>query len=65
MPALALRMYQHAQLAEGLNILDVGTGSGYGAALLARRYDDQRITTIDVDPYLVAAAADRLAALDL
>nr|WP_279354711.1 class I SAM-dependent methyltransferase [Frankia canadensis] len=46
-------------------MLDVGTGSGYGTALLARRYGSSQVTTIDVDPHLVAAATDRLAALDL
>ncbi|SNQ51541.1 Protein-L-isoaspartate carboxylmethyltransferase [Frankia canadensis] len=65
MPALALTMYRHGRLGEGLDILDVGTGSGYGTALLSRRFGDERVTTIDVDPYLVAAAAERLAALDL
>jgi protein-L-isoaspartate O-methyltransferase len=65
MPQLALAMYRHGQLGEGLDILDVGTGSGYGTALLARRYGSDQVTTVDVDPYLVAAATKRLAALDL
>lgn len=64
-PGLLLTMYRHAQLATGLDILDVGTGSGYGAALLATRYGDERVTTVDVDPYLVEAAAGRLADVGL
>ena len=28
-------MYRHAMIADGMDVLDVGTGSGYGAALLA------------------------------
>lgn len=64
-PSLAVGMYRYGQLAEGLDVADIGTGSGYGAALLAHRYGDQRVTTLDVDPYLVDAAARRLAALDL
>lgn len=65
LPSLVLRMYAHGQLYEGADILDVGTGSGYGAALLAYRFGAQRITTVDVDPYLTKAAAERLAAIDL
>jgi protein-L-isoaspartate O-methyltransferase len=41
-------------------VLDVGTGSGYGAGLLSRRLGDRHVTTIDVDPYLTKAAAERL-----
>ncbi|CAJ61583.1 conserved hypothetical protein [Frankia alni ACN14a] len=65
LPGLVLRMYQHAQLGRGLHIADIGTGSGYGAALLALRYGNDHVTTMDVDPYLVDVAAQRLAALDL
>ncbi len=64
-PGLLLTMYGHAQLAAGLDVLDVGTGSGYGTALLARRYGAARVTSVDVDPYLVAAATERLAGIGL
>ncbi|SQD99562.1 Methyltransferase type 11 [Parafrankia sp. Ea1.12] len=64
-PSLAVTMYRYGHLSRGLDIADVGTGSGYGAALLARRYGSRHVTTLDVDPYLVSAAAGRLAALDL
>jgi protein-L-isoaspartate O-methyltransferase len=65
MPALAVKMYRHGQLHPGADILDVGTGSGYGAALLCRRFGDGHVTTVDVDPYLTEAAAGRLAAIGL
>jgi protein-L-isoaspartate O-methyltransferase len=64
-PGLLLSMYRHAQLADGLDIADVGTGSGYGASLLATRYGEQHVTTVDVDPYLVEAATSRLADVGL
>ncbi|MEU7178842.1 MULTISPECIES: methyltransferase domain-containing protein [Streptomyces] len=65
LPSLTLQMYRHVRPAESLDILDVGTGSGYGAALLAHRFGNERVTTIDVDPYLTKAAAERLDAAGL
>lgn len=62
-PSLSVSMYRHGQLDEDARILDVGTGSGYGAALLCHRYGSGNVTTIDIDPYLTAAAEKRLAAL--
>lgn len=64
-PGLLLRMYQHARCGDRLHILDVGTGSGYGTALLAERYGDRWVTSVDVDPYLVDAARERLAGCGL
>jgi protein-L-isoaspartate O-methyltransferase len=61
MPGLVVSMYRHAMIGDGMDVLDVGTGSGYGAALLATRLGDARVTTIDIDPYLVKAAEERLA----
>jgi protein-L-isoaspartate O-methyltransferase len=62
LPSLVVRMYRHARLYDGAAILDVGTGSGYGCALLAARFGDAAVTSIDVDPYLTKAAGERLAA---
>jgi protein-L-isoaspartate O-methyltransferase len=60
LPGLVLDMYRRARLTAGTAILDIGTGSGYGAALLALRYGNGQVTSIDVDSYLTAAAAERL-----
>jgi protein-L-isoaspartate O-methyltransferase len=65
LPSLVVRMYRHARLYDGADILDVGTGSGYGCALLAARFGDASVTSIDVDPYLSKAAGERLAAIGL
>lgn len=64
LPGLVVAMYRHAQLGDGLDTLCV-TGTGYGTALLTRRLGEQAVTSIDVDPYLVGAARDRLAAIGL
>jgi protein-L-isoaspartate O-methyltransferase len=64
-PGLVVQMYRHAGVADGVDILDVGTGSGYGCALLARRLGDEHVTSVDVDGYLVEAATQRLAGIGL
>ncbi|WP_338423569.1 methyltransferase domain-containing protein [Streptomyces gobiensis] len=58
-------MLRHARLYEGARVLDVGTGSGYSSALLARRFGSASVASIDVDPYLTEAAKKRLAAIGL
>lgn len=61
LPSLVVRMFQHARMDDGDYLLDVGTGSGYGAAVAARRLSGEQVTSVDVDPYLVEAARSRLA----
>ncbi|WP_026415499.1 methyltransferase domain-containing protein [Actinomadura oligospora] len=63
LPSLLLTMYRHAQLYSGADVLDVGVGSGYGTALLSSALGGHTLTAMDVDPYLVEAAAERLGAL--
>ncbi|WP_030454713.1 methyltransferase domain-containing protein [Herbidospora cretacea] len=63
LPELVLNMFRHARIGTGDRVLDVGTGSGYGAALLCGLLGDERVTTIDVERRLVDVAAERLAAL--
>lgn len=63
LPSLLIQMFRHARLFDGAKVLDVGTGSGYGCALLARRLGDDCVTSIDVDPYLAKAATERLGAI--
>ncbi|MGW6194819.1 methyltransferase domain-containing protein [Kribbella sp. NPDC055110] len=61
LPGLIVRMLHLLNPDEQDRVLDVGTGSGYSAALLAHRLGDKQVTSIDVDPYLVDAARERLA----
>jgi protein-L-isoaspartate O-methyltransferase len=65
LPSLVVQMYRHARLTDGMNVLDVGTGSGYGAAILCHRLGARHVTSVDVDPYLTRAAVERLAATGL
>jgi protein-L-isoaspartate O-methyltransferase len=59
LPALVVSMFDHAMISGTSDVLCV-TGSGYGTALLAGRLGDQRVSSVDVDPYLVQAASRRL-----
>lgn len=61
LPGLIVRMLHLRNPDEQDQVLDVGTGSGYSAALLAHGLGDKQVTTTDVDPYLVHAARERLA----
>ena len=60
-PRLTVRMYRHARIGDRDTVLDV-VGSGYGTELLCRRLTDQQVTAVDVDPYLIKAAGQRLQA---
>lgn len=61
-PSLIVSMAELLNSQPGDRILDVGTGSGYSAALFGHRFGDEQVTSIDLDPYLVDVARDRLAA---
>ncbi|MER5912680.1 methyltransferase domain-containing protein [Streptomyces sp. NPDC001982] len=65
LPSLVVQMFRHGQLQDGNDLLEVGTGSGYGTALAAKRLSEDRVTSLDVDPYLVDAARERLGSLGL
>ncbi|MFD9717855.1 methyltransferase domain-containing protein [Streptomyces sp. NPDC059076] len=61
LPSLVVRMLRHGRLGDGLDLLDLGTGAGGLTAYAARRLGSQHVTSVDVDPYLTRAAAERLA----
>lgn len=59
-PSLMALMLEALQIDDGMRVLEVGTGTGYNAGLLAHRLGDDRITTVDLDPGLVRAATRAL-----
>ncbi|MEV7023353.1 methyltransferase domain-containing protein [Kitasatospora sp. NPDC093558] len=61
-PDLMLTMLDALEVSPGHRVLEVGTGTGYNAALLAHVLGDVNVTTIDVDPELTTLAAERLRA---
>src|SRR6266536_780934 len=60
-PSLIARMLEALEVRDGYRVLEIGTGSGYQAALLSERLGSQHGTTIDIDPALVSTARQRLA----
>jgi protein-L-isoaspartate(D-aspartate) O-methyltransferase len=60
-PYIVARMTQLLAVGRGDRVLDVGTGSGYQAAVLAEL--GCRVTSIEREPDLARRAAERLAAL--
>lgn len=56
-PNSILRILRLLELQPGMRVLEVGTGSGYTGALLARIVGPQgSVTSLDIDPRLVARA---------
>ncbi|MFJ8142732.1 protein-L-isoaspartate(D-aspartate) O-methyltransferase [Streptomyces sp. NPDC096013] len=64
LPGLVVTMYRHAMIADDSRVL-VTTGTGYGTALMCRRLGDDRVTSVDVDPYVVTTATERLDSIGL
>ncbi len=60
LPSLVVQMLRHARITDDADVLDVGTGSGYGCAVLCERSGYRQVTSIDVDQYLTKSAAERL-----
>ncbi len=61
LPGLMMRMLEDLDIGDDMRVLEIGTGSGYNAALLSERLGDSQVTSIDIDPELVILARQRLA----
>ncbi len=64
-PGMVVRMLRHTRLTDDAYVLEVGAGTGYGAAVLCERSGYRQVTTIEPDEYLVKAAGERLAGIGL
>ncbi len=62
LPSLVLTMLDALEVTDGCRVLEIGTGSGYNAALLCERLGSEQVTSVDIDPELVDLARERLAA---
>jgi protein-L-isoaspartate O-methyltransferase len=60
-PDIVALMLDAGRVEPGMRVLEIGTGTGYTAALLAHRLGPENVTTIEVDPGLAARARTALA----
>lgn len=60
MPRVVALMLQHLDVHGGEQVLEIGTGTGWNAALLAHRLNPERVTSIEVDPHIAAHARTAL-----
>ncbi|MFD1828873.1 methyltransferase domain-containing protein [Streptomyces desertarenae] len=64
-PSLMADMLDALDVEPGARVLEIGTGTGYNAALLCRLAGAENVVTVDVSARLTAAAEERLGALGL
>ncbi len=60
MPSLMVEMLESLDVHDGHRVLEIGTGTGYNAALLSHRLGGEHVVSIDIDPDLVQTAKRRL-----
>ncbi|GAA0612168.1 methyltransferase domain-containing protein [Streptomyces crystallinus] len=58
--AVVVQMLHHLDPQPGENVLEIGTGTGYNAALLAARVGADHLTTVEVDPVTAERARTAL-----
>lgn len=60
-PSMMALMLQQLRLKPGMNVLEIGAGTGYNAALLYHLVGSTgRVTTVELDPQVAEEAADHL-----
>ncbi|MFG3404306.1 methyltransferase domain-containing protein [Streptomyces sp. NPDC048142] len=61
MPSMVARMLTLLDVDDGMRVLEVGTGTGYVAALLCERLGDDLVHSVEVDAVVARQAAGALA----
>ncbi|MGW7583207.1 methyltransferase domain-containing protein [Kitasatospora sp. NPDC054768] len=61
-PSIVFQMLELLGLEPGMRILEIGTGTGFNAALLSHRLGDVNVTTIEIDPDVAELARANLTA---
>jgi protein-L-isoaspartate O-methyltransferase len=62
-PSVMWAMLDALEVSPGQRVLEIGTGTGYNAALLSERLGSANLTSVDIDRELVASAGRHLADL--
>ncbi|MEV5719375.1 methyltransferase domain-containing protein [Amycolatopsis mediterranei] len=64
-PTVVATMLEQSGATEGDSVLEIGTGTGWTAALLSHRLGSETVTSVDVNPAYVTQAREQLDALGL
>ena len=62
MPTVVAQMLTALEVEPGMRVLEIGTGTGYNAALLAHRLGARYVVSVEIDPAVAEHARDALAA---
>ncbi|WP_156754147.1 methyltransferase domain-containing protein [Actinokineospora pegani] len=62
-PGLMARMVERLEVRTGHRVLEIGTGTGYNAALLCHRLGADKVVSVDLNPDLITTARNALATL--
>lgn len=60
MPRVVATMLGILAVTDGMTVLEIGTGTGYNAAVLAARLGDRHVVSVEMDPRLADTARARL-----
>ncbi|MET9400091.1 methyltransferase domain-containing protein [Kitasatospora sp. NPDC002965] len=64
-PSIVVRMLRDLDVRPGMHVLEIGTGTGWNAALLAHRLGPGGVTSIEIDPRVARQAQTSLNAAGL
>ncbi|MFC8829730.1 methyltransferase domain-containing protein [Streptomyces sp. NPDC057137] len=56
MPSVVAAMLRDLEVSDGMRVLEIGTGTGWNAALLAHRLGGSDVVSVEIDPAVVAQA---------
>ncbi|WP_380284858.1 methyltransferase [Kitasatospora purpeofusca] len=59
-PSVVFRMLEELAVEDGMKVLEIGTGTGWNAGLLAHRLGDGQVSSIEVDPEVADSARTHL-----
>ncbi|WP_329195314.1 MULTISPECIES: methyltransferase domain-containing protein [unclassified Streptomyces] len=62
-PSLMAKMLESLEVRDGDDVLEIGAGTGYNAALLCHRLGDEHVTTVDLDEEITESARAHLVRL--
>jgi len=61
MPTVVAEMLSALRTEPGMNVLEIGTGTGWNTALLAHRLGPENVTSVEIDPVISTQARQALA----